>query len=137
MTFGPVGKSQGNHMVDTKILKRATLVGMVLQVAMVVLGHFISWIAQNAYVFGGMFISGVSGLLYARDYAAGYGPGALGGAIAGPSCLAVGVAVAIALREAKPEIIPFAVLTGIVIGAIGGLFGQMGANMRAAIGPRR
>ena len=49
---------------------RATLIGLALQLIMVVSGHFIAAIA-NGFAIGGMLISLVAGLLYAR--------GALGG----------------------------------------------------------
>ena len=67
-------------MINAPILQRATTVGTMLQLTMVVLGHYIPWVRDNVFMFGGMLISGVAGLLYARDAALGYGRGALGGA---------------------------------------------------------
>jgi hypothetical protein len=46
-----------------------------------------------------MLISGVAGLLYARDAALGYGRGALGGAIAGGLCALIGIGVSVLLGD--------------------------------------
>jgi hypothetical protein len=127
----------GFGMVDTRILWRAGIVGTSLQVTMVLLGHFIPWVVQNAFAFGGMFISGVAGLLYARDLDRGYRAGALGGLILGPSCAAIGVVLSVLLGDTPPQVIAFAVLVSALTGAVGGLFGQMGANMRSALDARR
>ena len=68
-------------MLDGKLIQRAAITGIILQLTLVIVGHYVDWIKANAYEFGGMMISGVAGLLYARDYAKGYARGALGGAI--------------------------------------------------------
>ena len=61
---------------------------------MVMIGHYVPWIRANAYRVRLMMISGVAGLLYARDFAKGYAKGALGGAIAGGTCGVIGICAA-------------------------------------------
>jgi hypothetical protein len=120
-------------MIDERLLGRATFVGIVLQVAMVVLGHFITWIQTNVFMLGGMFISGVAGLLYSRDLNRGWATGALGGAIAGATCAMAGVAISVILKDSPQSLIPFVVFASMLAGAVGGPFGQMAANMREEV----
>lgn len=124
-------------MIDMKLLVRATVVGAVLQVVMVVLGHFIPWIALNVFMFGGMCISGVAGLLYARDLDRGWALGALGGVIAGTICAAIGIWLSVVLRDTPADVVAFALFASALSGAVGGPFGQMAANMRAASNTQR
>ncbi|HEY0107939.1 MAG TPA: hypothetical protein VGB91_17785, partial [Rhizomicrobium sp.] len=70
-------------MFDGKLLQRAALTGIALEVTMVVIGHYVTWVRANVFEFGGMMIAGLVGLFYARDFAKGYARGAAGGAIAG------------------------------------------------------
>ena len=61
-----------------------------MQLTLVIIGHYVVWIRVNGSEFGSMMIAGVTGLLYARDFAKGYAKGALGGAIAGGTCGIIG-----------------------------------------------
>ena len=127
---GRFGGPEETLMIDERLLGRATFVGIVLQVVMAVLGHFITWIQLNVFMLGGMFISGVAGLLYARDLNRGWATGALGGAIAGATCAAVGIAISVVLKDRPQNLIPFVLFACMLAGAVGGPFGQMSANMR-------
>jgi hypothetical protein len=111
-------------MINPKIFQRAAIVGTVLQVAMVVIGHFVPWVAQHVFMFGGMAISALAGLLYARETAAGYGPSALGGAAAGAVCALIGIAISVLLHNTQPAILAIGTASSAVTGAIGGLIGQ-------------
>jgi hypothetical protein len=119
-------------MIETKALQRAITVGVLLQVTMVVLGHYVGWIVLHVYAFGGMMISGTAGFLYAQDVGAGYGPSALCGLIAGTVCGIVELVLIVLLRD----MLPFALAIGIAVSALtgvaGGLWGQLSANMRRA-----
>ena len=117
-------------MFDGKLIQRAAITGIVLQLAMVMLGHYVPWISANAYQFGMMMICGVAGLLYARDFAKGYARGAFGGAIAGGVCGVIGVSAANILGDLPLGVIPIEVAITILVGAVGGLFGQLAANIR-------
>ncbi len=119
-------------MIDLKILKRALLVGIVFELLLVGLGHFVPWLKPNL-LFGCMLIAGVAGLLYARDYAHGYGPGAFGGATAGAASALVAVGVSNLLGDRPDLYIPYGVMVSTLTGGVGGLFGQMGARISAYI----
>jgi hypothetical protein len=118
-------------MIDYRALQIATVVGTVLQVAMVVIGHFVPWVALHVFMFGGMMISATVGYLYARDVDKGYGRGALGGAIAGGVCALLGIAVSVILGDTEPAILALGTSISVLTGAIGGVFGQMSAAILA------
>src|SRR5690348_15233211 len=123
-------------MIETRTLRSAIIVGTTLQVANSIARH-IGWMTDYYAQFGGMFISGVAGLLYAREVNRGYGPGSAGGAIAGLLCAVIGVALSVTFHDAPPALIPLAMLICTLTGAIGGLFGQLGASIRSALYPKR
>jgi len=123
-------------MIDGRILRYAIIVGTTLQAVNAILRH-LGWLSDYYAQFGGMFISGVAGLLYAREVHKGYRPGALGGAVAGLVCICIGVTLAVTLHDAPAILIPLAMLVCTLTGAIGGLFGQLGAEIQAALNPRR
>ena len=118
-------------MIDRRALLGATLVGTVCQVAMVILGHFIPWIALHVFMFGGMMISATVGYLYAQDVGNGYRRGALAGAIAGGVCALLGIAVSVMLGDTQPYILALGTAISVLTGAVGGVFGQMSASIRA------
>lgn len=105
--------------------------GTVLQVAMVVLGHFVPWVILHVFEFGGMMISATAGYLYAMDSGKGYFPGATAGALVGGGCALAGIGLSVALGDLAKPFIPFGTAVCVLTGAVGGLFGQMAANWRA------
>ena len=111
--------------MDLKILRRAVLVGTVFELLLAVAGHFEPWLKVHFFLFGGMLIAGVMGLLYARDLARGFGPGALGGAAVGMLCGLVAVLAAHYLGDRPDLFLPWGVAVCTVTGAAGGLFGQL------------
>jgi hypothetical protein len=117
-------------MLDSKALTYATVVGTGLQLAMVIAGHFVPFIALHVFMFGGMGISALAGLLYGRA-ALGLGGAALGGAIAGAVCALIGIAVSVFLGDTASFVLTVGTVSSAVTGAVGGLIG------RALLGPRR
>lgn len=99
-----------------------TIVGTMLQTAMVLVGH---WVAAVAGLFGplGVAISLLVGLLWARDEARGWGHGAAGGAVVGGVCALIGIAVSFGLGDVSAVILAFGTLSSAVTGALGGLLG--------------
>jgi hypothetical protein len=110
-------------MIRSQSLIRATLIGTALQIVMVVAGHYSVFIAQHVFMFGGMAISAVAGLLY-RNMAGGYGGAALGGAIAGGACALIGIAVSVVLGDTAAVILAIGTLSSAVTGAVGGLIAR-------------
>jgi hypothetical protein len=111
-------------MIDPKTLQRALLVGTLLQVAMVIAGHFVPFVALHVFALGGMAISALAGLLYGRAAAA-YGGAALGGAIAGGGCALIGIALSVLVGDTQAMIRAIGTVSSAVTGAIGGAFGRL------------
>jgi hypothetical protein len=105
-------------------LINAALVGTVLQLAMVIGGHYNKGIA-NLFAVLGMTISLLAGLLFALwAKQPSIGANALGGLLAGGICALIGIIVSYALRDVPAVIIAFGTLSSAVTGAIGGAIGH-------------
>ncbi|HEX4534661.1 MAG TPA: hypothetical protein VH000_10550 [Rhizomicrobium sp.] len=117
-------------MINTQIFLRAAVACTVMQIVMVAAGHFIPWVVQNIFTFGGMMISATAGYLYSQDLDKGWSAGALGGAIAGGLCAAIGFSISALLGDIPVPFLAFITGVSILTGAVGGPFGQMAANLR-------
>jgi hypothetical protein len=106
---------------DTRIaLIKATVIGTTLQLAMVLSGHWVSFIKMYGFAIGGMGISLIAGVLFARASRAPRGVSAMNGAIAGGLCALIGIAVSYALGDVPAAVLGFGTLSSAVTGAIGG-----------------
>jgi hypothetical protein len=103
-----------------KALASATMVGTILQLAMVVSGHWVLFIKMNVFAIGGVAISLLAGVLYARAAQVSRGTSALNGAIAGGLCALIGIAVSFGLGDVPAAVLGFGTLSSAVTGAIGG-----------------
>ena len=118
-------------MIDSKILLRAAIVGIVLQLALAAVAHFFAHIARHYFLFGGMMIAATAGYLFGMGSGKGYFSGATGGAIIGGLCGLIGAGAVALMRDAAQTVIPFFTTICVVTGALGGLFGQMAAKLRS------
>lgn len=120
-------------LIDSRILGRALLVGVVLEVGLMVACHYRPLLQIHYGLFGIMMIAGTAGLLYARDLARGYVMGALGGLVIGAACGVAAVGTSNLLGDQPEHFIPYGVMICALMGAIGGLFGQYAAWIREFI----
>ena len=111
-------------MINPKALQGALVIGTVLQVAMVVAGHFVPFVALHVFALGGMAISALAGLVYGRPAAA-YAGAALGGAIAGGGCALIGIALSVLMGDTPAMILAIGTVSSAVTGAIGGALGRL------------
>ncbi|MEO6525576.1 MAG: hypothetical protein ABIP93_03015, partial [Gemmatimonadaceae bacterium] len=103
----------------------ATLAGTVLQIAMVVAGHFSPAVAA-LFAVGGMGISLLAGMLYARlARPATKGSAAIGGLIAGAACAFLGIFVSFLLGDVPASLLLLGTVSSTVTGAIGGVVGTL------------
>ena len=123
-------------MIEPTILQRALIVGTILQIAMIVLGHFVPFVRIHVFTFGGMMISGIAGYLYAMDYAAGFVRGMIGGAVAGGGCALIGIACSVLLGDTALYQLALGTAISVVTGIAGGFWGQIAARMTGRTGPR-
>jgi len=103
----------------------ATAIGLILQLAMVVVGHYVPAIREKGFAIGGMFFSLVAGLIYARMAQAGWGGALGGGAVAGGACAILGIAVSVALKDVPAMILAVGTIASIVTGLVGGAVGKL------------
>jgi hypothetical protein len=103
-----------------RALWRATLIGTVLQVAMVVGGHYVPAI-KSLFAPGGMLISAFAGWLFGR---LSRGPRALstvGGLFAGAACAFLGILESFYLGDVPTTLLLLGTASSAVTGALGGL----------------
>lgn len=103
----------------------ATAIGLALQLAMVVIGHYVPAIREKGFAIGGMFFSLVAGFLYARTAQTGWGGALGGGALAGGLCAILGIAVSAALGDVPPMILIMGTAASAITGLIGGAVGKL------------
>ena len=109
---------------STALLK-STALGTLLQLIMIVLGHFAPTIA-GLYAEGGMAISGVTGLLYSiwggKDS---LGGAALGGAAAGGLSAFLAILASHLMGDVSVALLHVGTAGSVVTGAIGGMVGRV------------
>ena len=110
-------------MPNKRALLLASLIGTVLQVAMVVAGHSNPSIA-NLFAVGGMGISLLAGLLYAM-WARGDSKSTIvvGGLAAGAICAFLGILVSHLLGDVPRSLLVLGTISSAVTGALGGWLG--------------
>ncbi|HEX6751668.1 MAG TPA: hypothetical protein VF092_30525 [Longimicrobium sp.] len=110
--------------MNQRALMQATIIGTVLQLAMVLIGHKSPAVAQM-FAVGGMAISLIAGAIYAWMARPSVGGGAAGGAVAGGVCALIGIVVSFALGDVTAMILAVGTLSSAVTGAIGGAIGAL------------
>ena len=105
--------------MDRKVLVRATAAGTVAQLVMIAAGHFVPFVRDHVFAIGGMLISLVVGLAYARQAREGWGPSLAGGAIAGGVCAVIAIAASVALGDTPAAVLAFGTLGSVVAGLVG------------------
>jgi hypothetical protein len=108
--------------MSTRALLIATLVGTVLQTAMVVAGHTNKSIA-NLFAVGGTSLSLIAGIIYAVLAGGTTGSAILGGVIAGGLCALIGIAVSYVLKDVPASLLALGTASSAVTGAVGGWLG--------------
>lgn len=117
--------------MSRKAMVPALLLGTLLQVAMVVIGHYTVAVA-SLFAPLGMVISLIAGFLYARWARTSRGDSVLGGAIVGSLCALIGIVVSYTLGDVTAWILFLGTLSSAFTGAIGGLIGQVVAGRAPA-----
>lgn len=110
--------------MNRQALIHATLVGAALQLLMVVSGHFVPAIAA-LFAIGGMLISLIAGLIYARAARGSWPDSLLGGLIAGGLCALLGIVVSYLLKDVTASILLLGTLSSAVTGLVGGAIGKL------------
>lgn len=105
-------------------LMKATVTGTLLQVAMVVLGHFVPAIAQG-FAIVGTALGAVTGFLFAKWGGRATRMGsATGGALAGGVAGLLGSIVSAAMGDVDVRTVGIATISTVVAGLLGGAVGH-------------
>ena len=113
-------------MMNSRAVFLATILGAVLQIAMVLAGHSNPGVA-NLFAVGGMGFSLIAGLavaVFSRRNASSAASLAAGGAIAGGVCALVGILVSYLLGDVPASLLALGTVSSVVTGAIGGWIGK-------------
>jgi hypothetical protein len=105
-------------------LIRATVIGLVLQLIMVVSGHYIVAI-KECFGIVGMLISLFAGVIYVRTTRGPWGDSLIGGALVGGICALIGIAVSCALGDVDAGVLAYGTLGSAVAGLIGGAVAKL------------
>lgn len=108
-------------------LTRATVVGTILQVAMITVGHFKpDLMGGNFFAIVGTSLGAATGVCYGLWAKGGStGQGALGGAISGGLAGVLGSAASAGIGDSTLQTIGIAGVSTVVTGAIGGILGKV------------
>jgi hypothetical protein len=109
--------------MSIRALVIATVIGTILQTAMVIAGHSNKSVAK-LFAVGGMSLSLVAGVIYAAMAGGPTGSAILGGIIAGGVCALIGIAVSYARRDVPASLLALGTASSAVTGAIGGWLGR-------------
>ncbi|MBS0298107.1 MAG: hypothetical protein JSR45_17550 [Proteobacteria bacterium] len=110
--------------MDRNNLLIATGAGTLLQVLMVVVGHWVEPV-RGMYLWGGLAISAAAGVLYAWRVHPGWAWALLGGVISGGVCAFLGILVSFLLGDVPAMILVVGTLSSAVTGVIGGAIGKL------------
>lgn len=110
--------------MNRKALINATVIGTVLQLVMVLAGHWIPAV-KDQFAIIGTLISLVAGLLYARTAKGSWSDSTLGGVIAGAVSALLGIVVSVLLGDVPPIILVIGTLSSAVGGVAGGAVGKL------------
>ena len=113
----PLSLAQSNRR---PAIASSLAIGTVLQLAMVISGHWIEFIKLNVFAIGGMAISLLAGVIYARKAHTTRGRTAVYGAVVGGACALIGIIVSFALGDVAASILVLGTVSSAVTGAIGG-----------------
>jgi hypothetical protein len=100
-------------------------VGLLLQLAMVVTGHFVPVVKNNVFAVGGMAISLFAGFLYAKLTASAWADSLAGGALSGGACALLGIALSAVLKDVPMPLLVLGTMASIVTGLAGSALGRL------------
>ncbi|MCW5760010.1 MAG: hypothetical protein KIS90_09605 [Phenylobacterium sp.] len=113
--------------MNTRIFGRVTLAAAAAQVGMVVAGHYSAPIRDNLFALGGMGISMLAGLFYARIRGGGWADSLVGGLLSGGACAFLGIGVSVFLGDVPISLLAFGTAGSAIAGLIGGAAGRLTA----------
>jgi len=102
----------------------ATTIGLILQLLMVVAGHYLPPVKAK-FALGGMLISFIAGVIYIRLGQQDWMGALIGGAIAGGVCALLAIAVSVSLKDVPAMILVLGTAASVVTGLVGGALAKL------------
>jgi len=124
MLFAERIRERGNT-VSSRPFWTAFSFGLVLQLCIVVAGHFVPVIKDNVFAVGGIALSLIAGAVYAWLARGALRNDLVGGTVVGGLCAFVGIAVSVALTDVPAQILLFGTVSSAVAGLLGGFIGRL------------
>lgn len=109
--------------MNLKALIIASVIGTVLQIAMVVAGHQIPPL-KGFFGPGGMIFSALAGFIYFRMVGGTLSEAAVACGLTGAICAFLGIGLSYLLKDVPMTLLAFGTLASGVAGAIGGIAGK-------------
>jgi hypothetical protein len=104
--------------MDRKALLIAAVIGLIAQLFMVILGHFILFVADNLFALAGVAISMGAGAIYFRKARPGSLP-LMGGAAAAAIAAFLGILVSLLLGDVPAIVLPLGTMASALAGIAG------------------
>jgi hypothetical protein len=105
--------------MNRSALVSSIVLGTLLQLAMVIAGHYVAFVRDDVFALGGMAISLIAGLYFGWRAGGDWGERLLGGGIAGGVCAILGIAISVLLKDTAPAILAIGTISSIVTGSVG------------------
>lgn len=118
--------------MNQRALVNALIFATVLQVAMVLAGHWIAYVKDNLFAAMGTGISIVGAVHYVRAATPSWTWAALGGAIVGGLSALIGIVISYALGDVPVETLMIGTFASTVAAAIGGAVARIFFKPQAA-----
>lgn len=118
-------------VTSNSALVKSTAIGTILQLAMVIAGHYSPAVASQ-FAVGGMTISGIAGLLFSLWSGGKVTAAAGGGLVAGGVSAFLGILVSHLLGDVPAAVLGFGTAGSAVSGALGGVIGRVFLRKSAA-----
>lgn len=96
--------------------------GALVQVVLVITGHFVPFVADYLFAVGGLLIAFATGIVYARK--AWPGRPVLGGAVSAAIAAFIGIGLSLILGDVFPLILLFGTLASALVGMGGAALGH-------------
>ena len=100
-------------------------VGLALQLAMVITGHFVPVVKNSGFAIGGIMISLFAGFLYAKLTETGWRDSLVGGILSGGVCALLGIAVSVLLTDVPMQVLGFGTVASAITGLAGSAIGRL------------
>jgi len=112
--------------MDRNAFVIAASLGLIVQLAMILAGHYVPAIKDKGFMIGGLAISFLAGLLYAKlALNLGWPSAILDGGLAGGGCAFFAIGASVLLKDTPPNILMLGTLGSVVAGVIGGVLGKL------------